>query len=33
MEVSGLAVIVDGDTLWVGSQEVRIQLKPQRKNC
>ena|SRR5260221_13506745 len=24
MEVSGPAVIVDGDTLWVGSQEVRI---------
>jgi endonuclease YncB( thermonuclease family) len=24
MEVSGAAVIVDGDTLWVGSQEIRI---------
>lgn len=24
VEVSGTAVIVDGDTLWVGSQEVRI---------
>jgi endonuclease YncB( thermonuclease family) len=24
MEASGPAVIVDGDTLWVGGQEVRI---------
>src|SRR5260221_3593175 len=24
IEVSGPAVIVDGDTLWVGSQEIRI---------
>lgn len=24
MEVSGPAAIVDGDTLWVGGQEVRI---------
>ena len=24
MEVSGPAAIVDGDTLWVGSQEIRI---------
>src|SRR5262249_45695007 len=24
MEVSGPATIVDGDTLWIGSQEIRI---------